>query len=74
MRIGVWELVLILAVVLLLFGGTRLAGIGKSLGRGVREFKEELHADDDQAEAAKQKEEAVKAEVKADAEKKDGQA
>lgn len=74
MRIGVWELVLILAVVLLLFGGARLAGIGKSLGRGVREFKEELHADDEQVEAAEQKEEAVKAEVKADAEKKDGQA
>ncbi|GAB3716311.1 twin-arginine translocase TatA/TatE family subunit [Mariniluteicoccus flavus] len=39
--LGVPELLIILAVVLLLFGGTRLAGIGKSSGRAIREFKEE---------------------------------
>ena len=38
---GVPELLIILAVVLLLFGGTRLAGLGKSSGRALREFKEE---------------------------------
>jgi sec-independent protein translocase protein TatA len=32
---------IILAVVLLLFGGARLAGLGKSTGRALREFKEE---------------------------------
>ncbi|WOP18345.1 twin-arginine translocase TatA/TatE family subunit [Raineyella sp. LH-20] len=35
------ELLIILAIVLLLFGGTRLAGLGKSTGRAIREFKEE---------------------------------
>lgn len=35
------ELVIILVVVLLLFGGTKLAGLGKSTGRALREFKEE---------------------------------
>lgn len=35
------ELIIILVVVLLLFGGTRLAGLGKSTGRALREFKEE---------------------------------
>ena len=35
------ELLIILAVVLLLFGGARLAGLGKSTGRAIKEFKEE---------------------------------
>ena len=41
MGLGVPELVIILVVVLLLFGGTRLAGLGKSSGRALKEFKEE---------------------------------
>lgn len=39
--LGVPELLIILAVVLLLFGGSRLAGIGRSSGRAIREFKQE---------------------------------
>jgi sec-independent protein translocase protein TatA len=42
---------IILAVVLLLFGGARLAGLGKSTGRALREFKEEtkgLRSDESQ--------------------------
>ncbi len=39
--LGVPELLIILAVVLLLFGGARLAGLGKSTGRALKEFKEE---------------------------------
>ncbi len=49
--LGVPELLIILAVVLLLFGGARLAGLGKSTGRALREFKEEtkgLMADESQ--------------------------
>lgn len=49
--LGVPELLIILAVVLLLFGGARLAGLGKSTGRALREFKEEtkgLKGDDTQ--------------------------
>jgi sec-independent protein translocase protein TatA len=42
--LGVPELLIILAVVLLLFGGARLAGLGKSSGRALREFKEETRA------------------------------
>ena len=38
--LGVPELLIILAVVLLLFGGARLAGLGKSTGRALREFKD----------------------------------
>lgn len=39
---GPWELLIILVVVLLLFGGSRLAGLGKGVGRSIREFKEEV--------------------------------
>jgi len=39
--LGVPELLIILAVLLLLFGGSRLAGLGKSTGRALKEFKEE---------------------------------
>ena len=41
------ELLIILVVVVVLFGSTRLAGLGKSAGKSVREFKEELHKDDE---------------------------
>ena len=41
------ELLIILVVVVVLFGSSRLAGLGKSAGKSVREFKEELHKDDE---------------------------
>lgn len=44
MNLGGWEWVILAVVALLLFGGTRLAGIGKSAGRAIREFKEETQA------------------------------
>lgn len=43
-NLGGWEWVILAVVALLLFGGTRLAGIGKSAGRAIREFKEETAA------------------------------
>ena len=40
--LGIWEIVLLLAVVLLLFGPSRLPGLGKSLGESIRGFKKGL--------------------------------
>jgi sec-independent protein translocase protein TatA len=37
--LGGWEIVLILAVVLLLFGARKLPELAKGLGQGIREFK-----------------------------------
>jgi sec-independent protein translocase protein TatA len=37
-----WELVLILLVLLLVFGAKRLPEMGRSLGKGMREFKESV--------------------------------
>ena len=46
-----WHIVLLLLIALLLFGGKRLPEIGKSLGHGMREFKDAVtgnsSADDD---------------------------
>lgn len=35
-----WHIVLLLVIALLLFGGKRLPEIGRSLGSGMREFKD----------------------------------
>ena len=55
MRIGVLEIVLILVLALILFGGKKLSGVGKALGQSIREFKDELGPDEKakQEEAAK---------------------
>lgn len=42
LRIGTLEIILIVVIVLVLFGGSKLAGVGKSLGKSIREFKEEM--------------------------------
>ena len=42
MRLGVTEILLILAVAILVFGSSKLSGLGKALGTSIREFKEEV--------------------------------
>jgi sec-independent protein translocase protein TatA len=52
-NVGPWEIVLLLLLALLLFGAKRLPEIGKSMGKGMREFKESLNGkepDDEPAE------------------------
>lgn len=44
---GPQELLIILAIALLLFGGSRLAGLGKGVGRSIKEFKNEVKGVDD---------------------------
>lgn len=38
--IGIWEILLILLIVLMLFGANSIPGIARSLGRGVRQMKD----------------------------------
>lgn len=45
-RLGLTEILLILGVALLLFGGARIAGIGKGLGDGIKNFKKGLRDDE----------------------------
>lgn len=35
------DVLIVVAVVLVLFGGAKLAGVGKGAGRAIREFREE---------------------------------
>lgn len=44
---GPAELLIILAIVLLIFGTSKLKGLGKGLGTSIREFKQALNDDDD---------------------------
>lgn len=46
MRIGWSELIVILVLAFLLFGTQRVSGLGKALGRSIREFKEEVAPED----------------------------
>ncbi len=41
-NLGMWEMLVLLFIVLLLFGAKRLPEIGGSLGKGIREFKGSL--------------------------------
>ncbi|MEO8483601.1 MAG: twin-arginine translocase TatA/TatE family subunit [Acidobacteriota bacterium] len=40
MRLGLPELLIILAIVILIFGASRLPELGKGIGRGIKNFKE----------------------------------
>lgn len=42
MRFSVWELLLILVIVLVLFGGTRLRNLGSDLGAAIRGFRDSM--------------------------------
>ncbi len=44
-NIGPTELLIILAIILLLFGATRLPKLGRSLGQSIRGFKQGLNED-----------------------------
>ena len=45
--LGITEIILILAVILLIFGARRLPEIGSSMGKGIRTFKSALMGEDD---------------------------
>jgi sec-independent protein translocase protein TatA len=48
--IGATEIIILLVIVLLIFGPKRLPDLGKSLGRGMREFKDSVTGKDDDRE------------------------
>ena len=45
--IGAPEIIILLVIVLLIFGPKRLPDLGRSLGRGMREFKDSVTGKDD---------------------------
>ena len=47
MRLGTTEIILIIVLALVLFGGGKLACVGKALGRSIKDFKNEVKEDKD---------------------------
>lgn len=41
--IGIWQLLIVLVIVLLLFGGKKLRNLGGDLGAGIRGFKKAMN-------------------------------
>lgn len=53
---GPWQVIAILAVVLLLFGGKKIPELMKGLGKGVKEFKDASKTEDGKVEEANSEE------------------
>lgn len=51
--IGTGELIVILCVVLILFGGKKLPELARSLGIGIREFKKACNGEDEPTDKTK---------------------
>jgi len=49
-HLGVWEWLIILVIVLVIFGATRLRDVGKGLGGAVSAFRSEVKQGHEQAE------------------------
>jgi sec-independent protein translocase protein TatA len=45
--IGIWELVILMVLLLLVFGAKRLPEMGRSIGHGMREFKDAITGKDE---------------------------
>lgn len=45
--IGPWQIVIIVFVIVLLFGGKKIPELMKGLGQGVKEFKKATESDDE---------------------------
>lgn len=52
-KIGLPEIIILVAIALLLFGPSKFASLGKSLGEGIRNFKSAVKEDDEKKEEKK---------------------
>jgi sec-independent protein translocase protein TatA len=53
-RFGVTEILILLGIALLFFGGSRIASIGKGLGEGIKNFKKGIKDGGEEEEAAEE--------------------
>lgn len=65
-NIGPLQLLIIIGIALLLFGGSRIASLGKGLGEGIKNFKKGLS--DDEAPPKQLPDRTAKSEKKVEAE------
>ena len=45
MSIGIWQLILILVIVLIIFGGGKIPRLMGDFGKGIKTFKKEIKSD-----------------------------
>ena len=64
MDFSLWQIAIVLVIALIVFGPKRLPELGKSLGTGMREFKDSITGKNDEEE---KREEQAKLEVQASA-------
>ena len=57
--LGWQELLIILVILALLFGATRVRDLGGALGSGIREFRQQARGDDDEDEEKAETEDAA---------------
>lgn len=53
--IGTTEIIVIALIILLLFGGAKLPGMLKGLGKGVKEFKDAVNGNEEKDDNGKEK-------------------
>ena len=51
MSLGPWEIVLIMLVIILIFGGKKIPELARGLGKGLREFKKTTREIKDEVDA-----------------------
>ena len=65
--LGATELLIILAIIALLFGASRLTDLGSSLGKGIREFRSEVRKSNEDEDAEQESQESTTVKASADA-------
>lgn len=64
--ISIWQLLIILLIVVMLFGTKKLRGMGSDLGGAVKGFKKALNSDDEQDDKKDEGSDSEKDKLKAD--------
>jgi len=54
--LGTWEIILIVLVILLIFGGKKIPELMKGLGKGVKSFKDGVNGKEDPEDVKKKEE------------------
>ena len=58
MRLGTTEIILIIVLALVVFGGGKIAGIGGALGKSIKDFKKAVKEEKPEKESEKDEEKA----------------
>ncbi|MDP9188625.1 MAG: twin-arginine translocase TatA/TatE family subunit [Actinomycetota bacterium] len=72
-NIGPLELAIVLIIALVIFGPKRLPDLGRSLGKGMREFKDSISGSDDDEDRARLETQASQPQPDPDAEPVEGE-